>query len=111
VALDGFTFMDVHQWRADCMVRIADIWNSHGEVLRAVRLWKAARPLFERSSQNKDIAQIDVKLAMVETSILAHYERQLLQLAELNVPTASNQDPSSEEQDHELVDRTGTEES
>jgi tetratricopeptide (TPR) repeat protein len=25
VALDGLTFMDVHHWRADCMVQIADI--------------------------------------------------------------------------------------
>ncbi|KAJ7244116.1 hypothetical protein C8J57DRAFT_1243234 [Mycena rebaudengoi] len=59
VALDGFTFMDVHQWRADCMVRIADIWESHGEVLRALGLWKAARPLFARSSQARNVAQID----------------------------------------------------
>jgi tetratricopeptide (TPR) repeat protein len=109
VALDGFTFMDVHRWRADCMVQIADIWNSRGEVLRAVRLWKAARPLFERSSQAKDVARIDAKLARTETPILEHYERQLLQPAELNVPTAANleksQDPTSEEEDHELVGR------
>jgi tetratricopeptide (TPR) repeat protein len=109
VALDGFTFMDVHRWRADCMVQIADIWKSCGEVLRAVELWKAARPLFERSSQNRDIARIDAKLTTVEASILEHYERQLLQLAELNVPTTTNledaQDPTTEEEDHEPVDR------
>jgi hypothetical protein len=51
IALDGFAFMDVHRWKADCIARIADIWKSGGEVLRAVGLWKAARPLFERSSQ------------------------------------------------------------
>jgi ATP/maltotriose-dependent transcriptional regulator MalT len=109
VALDGFTFMDVHQWRADCMVRIADIWKRRGEVLRAVRLWKAARPFFERSSQARAVTRIDEKLVTVETSILEHYERQLLQLAELNVSTAMNlersQEPPSEEEDNELVDR------
>ncbi|KAJ7278980.1 hypothetical protein C8J57DRAFT_1573985 [Mycena rebaudengoi] len=65
VALDGFTLMDVHRWRADCMVRIADILNIRGEVMNAVELWKAARPLFERSSQMKDIIKIDAKLVEV----------------------------------------------
>ncbi|KAJ7263741.1 hypothetical protein C8J57DRAFT_1230941 [Mycena rebaudengoi] len=106
VALDGFTFMDVHQWRANCMVQIGDIWKSRGEVLRAVGLWKAARPLFQRSSQAKDMAQIDTKLAMVKASILEH-KKQLLQLPELNLPAATNlektQDPTSEEEDDELV--------
>jgi hypothetical protein len=112
VALDGFTFMDVHRWRADCMVRIADIWNGCGEVLKAVGLWKAARPLFERSSQAKDVARIDANLAKVEASILENNQRRLLQLAELNVPAEvltvtdheKDQDSASEEEDQELVD-------
>jgi hypothetical protein len=112
VALDGFTFMDVHQWRADCMVRIANIRKHCGEVLRAVGLWKAARPLFARSSQDRDVARIDANLATVEASILEHYERELLKLAELNVPTGvltttdleTSQVPASEEEDQELVD-------
>jgi hypothetical protein len=109
VALDGFTFMDVHRWRADCMVQIADIWSSCGEVSRAVELWEAARPLFERSSQARDVAQIDKKLVAVEASILEHHEKRLLQL---NVPagvlTVTNlekdQNSSSSEEDQELVD-------
>ncbi|KAJ7253210.1 hypothetical protein C8J57DRAFT_1722576 [Mycena rebaudengoi] len=71
VALDGFTFMDVHRWRADCMVRIGDIQNNHGEVIKAIELWKTARPLFERSSQMKDVIKIDTKLAEVDSAILA----------------------------------------
>ncbi|KAJ7288711.1 hypothetical protein C8J57DRAFT_1214804 [Mycena rebaudengoi] len=51
VALDGFTFMDVHRWRADCMVQIADIYEKRGEIQKSLGLWKMARPLFERSSQ------------------------------------------------------------
>jgi hypothetical protein len=64
------------------------------------------RPLFQRSSQAKDMAQIDTKLAMVKASILEH-KKQLLQLPELNLPAATNlektQDPTSEEEDDELV--------
>ncbi|KAJ7292131.1 hypothetical protein C8J57DRAFT_1212532 [Mycena rebaudengoi] len=86
VALDGFTFMDVHRWRADCMVRIAGIMNNRGEVMKTVELWKTARPLFERSSQTKDIAQIDAKLAEVDPVVLAGYEEQLQRLSELHAP-------------------------
>ncbi|KAJ7245539.1 hypothetical protein C8J57DRAFT_1679566 [Mycena rebaudengoi] len=86
VALDGFTFMDVHRWRADCMVRIADILNNRGEVMNAVELWKAARPLFKRSSQMKDIFNIDAKLAAVDS---VEYEEQLQQLSELHVPASA----------------------
>jgi hypothetical protein len=52
------------------MVQIADILNNCGEVLKAVEMWKAARPLFERSSQMLDIIKIDVKLAEVDSAIL-----------------------------------------
>ncbi|KAJ7257841.1 hypothetical protein C8J57DRAFT_1516717 [Mycena rebaudengoi] len=86
VALDGFTFMDIHRWRADCMVRIADILNTQGEVMKAIELWKAARPLFERSSQTKDIIRIDANLATVDFSVLAASEKQLQQLKKLHVP-------------------------
>ncbi|KAJ7279880.1 hypothetical protein C8J57DRAFT_1566856 [Mycena rebaudengoi] len=89
VALDGFTFMDVHRWLADCMVQIADIESNHGEATKAVDLWKAARPLFERSSQMKDIVRIDAKLAEVDCAILAKYEEQLQHLSELHVPLSA----------------------
>ncbi|KAJ7212812.1 hypothetical protein C8J57DRAFT_1603973, partial [Mycena rebaudengoi] len=85
VALDGFTFMDVHRWRADCMVRIADILNSHGEVMKAVGLWKSARPLFKRSSQMKDVTKLDEKLAEVDSAVLVEYEEKLQHLSELHV--------------------------
>jgi hypothetical protein len=70
LALYGFTSMDIHRWKADCMVRIADIENNRGETVKAVELWKAARPLFERSSQVKAITQIDAKLAEVNVTVL-----------------------------------------
>ncbi|KAJ7218200.1 hypothetical protein C8J57DRAFT_1482861 [Mycena rebaudengoi] len=86
VALDGFTFMDVHRWRADCMVRIADILQGRGKAIKAVGLWKTARPLFERSSQMKDVIKIDTKIAEVDSAVLDEYEEQLQHLSELHVP-------------------------
>ncbi|KAJ7896649.1 hypothetical protein B0H14DRAFT_450539 [Mycena olivaceomarginata] len=51
VALVGFTYMDVHRSRAECMIRLGDISSRHGDLLKAVELWESARPLFERSCQ------------------------------------------------------------
>jgi tetratricopeptide (TPR) repeat protein len=108
VALDGFTLMDVHRWRADCKVRIADILNSRGESTKAVELWKAARPLFEQSSQIKDVTKLDEKLAQVDPTVLADYEKNLLQLAELQVPvnTPDKEEDQEEEEEEEEKDKS-----
>jgi tetratricopeptide (TPR) repeat protein len=65
VALDGFTQMDVHRSKAECMVRLGDISNLTGNPLEAVKLWEAARPLFERSSQGKQLVDLNTKLAVL----------------------------------------------
>ncbi|KAJ7796270.1 hypothetical protein B0H14DRAFT_2620107 [Mycena olivaceomarginata] len=62
VALEGFTQMDVHQSRAECMRTIGDVYARHGDLSRAREKWEAARPLFERSEQKKEVAKIDEKL-------------------------------------------------
>jgi hypothetical protein len=105
VALDGFTFMDVHHWRADCMVRTADIWNSRGEVMKAVRFWKAARPLLERSSQMKDMIKLDAKLAEVDSAaVLVEYEEKFQHLSELCVPGCAPDEKYVEEDKEEEKD-------
>ncbi|KAJ7217616.1 hypothetical protein C8J57DRAFT_1537603 [Mycena rebaudengoi] len=101
VALDGFTFMDAHRWRADCMVRIANILNNRGEVMKAVELWKAARPLFERSFQMKDITCIDAKLVEVDSAVLAEYEEQLQHLSELHVSVSAPEEAFIVEEEYE----------
>jgi tetratricopeptide (TPR) repeat protein len=63
VALDGFTQMDVHCSKAECMVRLGDISKLNGDELKAVELWETARPLFQRSSQMRQLAHLDEKLA------------------------------------------------
>ncbi|KAJ7115227.1 hypothetical protein C8R44DRAFT_794269, partial [Mycena epipterygia] len=55
--------MDVHRGRGDCMLRLGDIAKNRGDLVKAAELWKEARPLFEKSSQAKDMAKIDTRLA------------------------------------------------
>lgn len=62
VALEGFTQMDVHCSRAECMLHLGDISNLQGNSIKAVEFWETARPLFERSSQAKQLAHIDERL-------------------------------------------------
>lgn len=63
VALEGFTQMDVHCSRAECMLRLGDIISQKGDLLKAVDLWKTARPLFDRSSQVNQTAEIYRRLS------------------------------------------------
>jgi tetratricopeptide (TPR) repeat protein len=63
IALDGFTQMDVHRSRAECMIQLGDISKLNGDELKAAELWETARPLFEWSSQGRQLADLDVKLA------------------------------------------------
>jgi tetratricopeptide (TPR) repeat protein len=62
IALENLTFMDVHRWRADCMMYIAQIYQSRGNIDQAVELWMEARPLFQRTAQRKDVTLVDAKL-------------------------------------------------
>jgi tetratricopeptide (TPR) repeat protein len=66
VALEGFTYMDVHRSRAQCMLRLGDLANERGDLAEAVELWNTARPLFECSLQCKDVAKIEARLVAVE---------------------------------------------
>jgi tetratricopeptide (TPR) repeat protein len=84
VALQGFTQMDVHCSRAECMLRLGDISKGNRNLLKAVELWGTARPLFERSSQAKQVEHVDERLAGVEKNILEQYRTNLAHLAELN---------------------------
>ncbi|KAJ6600499.1 hypothetical protein DFH09DRAFT_1128368 [Mycena vulgaris] len=64
VALDGFTQMDVHRSRAECMLGLGNISKLQGDLAQAEELWKKARTLFERSSQAKQVTHIDGILAL-----------------------------------------------
>ncbi|KAJ7467455.1 hypothetical protein FB451DRAFT_1258596 [Mycena latifolia] len=64
LALNGFNEMDIHRSRAECMLKLGDIAAKfHGDSSKAVEHWERARRLFERSSQEKQLVQIDERLA------------------------------------------------
>ncbi|KAF8197784.1 hypothetical protein K438DRAFT_1759905 [Mycena galopus ATCC 62051] len=84
-ALEGFTQMDVHHSRAKGMLCLGDLADKAGHTSEAINLRKSARPLFERSLQTKDVAQIDSRLATVE---MAH-QKALVQLKTLHAPVQS----------------------
>ncbi|KAJ7896620.1 hypothetical protein B0H14DRAFT_3604920 [Mycena olivaceomarginata] len=98
VALEGFTYMDVHHSRGECMLRLGDISNSHGDQLKAVALWHTARLLFERSSQAKDVQCIDERLASIGSDALEQHKENIARLVELNVPSSNPCNIEDEEQ-------------
>jgi tetratricopeptide (TPR) repeat protein len=89
VALVGFTYMDVHQSRAECMIRLGDIASRHGDLLKVVELWKSARPLFERSSQVKEVQCIDERLSCVDSNILDHHRENIAHLVRFDIPSGN----------------------
>ncbi|KAJ7859177.1 hypothetical protein B0H14DRAFT_3135276 [Mycena olivaceomarginata] len=52
--------------RAQCMIRLGDLANKQKHISKAISLWQTAQPLFERSFQATDVAQIDVRLSAAE---------------------------------------------
>jgi tetratricopeptide (TPR) repeat protein len=104
LALDGFTQMDVHRSRAECMVRLGAISNLDGDGLKAATLWGAARPLFERSSQGKQLAELDAKLAGLSHNQAPEVQQEILdRLSDIHAPTehlaqlSGTESPSSTE--------------
>ncbi|KAJ7818650.1 hypothetical protein B0H13DRAFT_1922174 [Mycena leptocephala] len=67
-------FQDCLNSIAQCLLRLGDLARNTGDLSQAVDLWTTARPLFERSSQAKDIAQIDARLVAIQHNqqVLAH---------------------------------------
>ncbi|KAJ7620764.1 hypothetical protein DFH06DRAFT_1233685, partial [Mycena polygramma] len=101
VALEGFTCMDVHRSRAECMLHLGDIFKGRGDLLKAVELWDMARPLFERSSQGKQVKKVDERLASVGDGLLEQHRKSLALLAELKAPTAMIQEEEDDVSDIE----------
>jgi hypothetical protein len=83
-ALEGFTHMDVHRSRAECMLRLGDISKQGGNMLSAKEYWTTARLLFERSSQVNEVTCIDERVLEVENAGLPD---SLGRLTELSAPT------------------------
>ncbi|KAJ7693991.1 hypothetical protein B0H16DRAFT_1904483 [Mycena metata] len=96
VALDGFTYMDVHRSRAECMIRLGDMAKKNGDLLKALELWETAKPLFERSSQAKRVQDIDERVSGISEETKEQHQKNLARLAELNVPAGKVEEVDSD---------------
>ncbi|KAJ7481809.1 hypothetical protein FB451DRAFT_1170954 [Mycena latifolia] len=47
LCLDGFTLMDIHKARGECLFHLGDLLKNEGNVINAARCWEQALPLFE----------------------------------------------------------------
>jgi hypothetical protein len=92
VALEGFTQMDVHCSRAECVLRLGDISMGNSNMLKAVELWETAKLLFERSNQAKQVEHVNQRLAGVSENVLKQHRKNLVRLAELNPPSGTVED-------------------
>ncbi|KAJ6518023.1 hypothetical protein C8R47DRAFT_1189442 [Mycena vitilis] len=79
VALEGFTRMDVHRSRAQCLLRLGDLANEKGNLAQAVELWSEARTLFKKPTQARDVAEIDSRI-----EALGDNQKALVQLVKLH---------------------------
>jgi polyhydroxyalkanoate synthesis regulator phasin len=66
------------------MLRLGDLSKSHDDLLKAVEFWEAARPLFERSSQTKQVQCISERVANISKDVLKQHRNNLARLEELN---------------------------
>ncbi|KAJ6576969.1 hypothetical protein DFH09DRAFT_1077922 [Mycena vulgaris] len=89
VALEGFTQMDVHRSRAECMLQLGYISKDNGDILKATEHWRRARSLFEWSSQVKQVALIDEELLSITGDVHGEYTRSLPHLSDIHVPSAT----------------------
>ncbi|KAJ7856997.1 hypothetical protein B0H13DRAFT_1902417 [Mycena leptocephala] len=105
VALEGFTEMDVHRSRAECVLRLGDISMGHGDLLKAVEFWERARPLFERSSQAKQVQHINERLAGISKDVLEQHRNNLAHLAELNAPAGTVEELEDDLSDIKELDK------
>ncbi|KAJ6533275.1 hypothetical protein DFH09DRAFT_1284454 [Mycena vulgaris] len=89
VALEGFTQMDVHRSRAECMLQLGYISKENGDVLKAAEYWRSARSLFEQSSQAKKVALIDEELLSITGGVLEEHTMSLKLLSDIHAPNAA----------------------
>jgi tetratricopeptide (TPR) repeat protein len=77
-ALDGFIYLDVHRWRADCLKGLGDIAKTQGDITAATALWREAIPFYERSLQGNSIEELNQCLAEHQQDLTADVSASLL---------------------------------
>lgn len=88
LALKGFTDMDVHLGRAECMHRLGELSMQQKDFSAALEFWKEARPLFERSSQMEQVVLVDAKITTISERLSTAHKEKLGCLSELHLPSS-----------------------
>jgi hypothetical protein len=86
VAMQGFTNLDIHRSKAECMVHLGDNSVRNGVFLEAVEHWTTARLLFERSSQPKQVTDMEERLAGITQDMQEQHSKKLVLLSSLHAP-------------------------
>ncbi|KAJ7715733.1 hypothetical protein B0H16DRAFT_496352, partial [Mycena metata] len=102
IALHGFTYMDVHRSRAECMIRLGDMAKKNGDLLKALELWEIAKPLFEHSLQAKRVQDIDERVGSISEETKEQHRKNLARLAKLNVPAGKVEEVDSDTEEFGL---------
>jgi hypothetical protein len=69
------------------MLHLGEISQQKGDFEEAISSFKAARPLFERSSQVKDVEHVDSLVISLEEEIERGHSTKVAYLSTLDVPT------------------------
>jgi gas vesicle protein len=77
----------------------------HSDPLKAVEFWEAAKPLFEWSSQAKQVQSINERLASISKDVLKQHRNNLAHLAELNAPAGTVEELEDDLSDIEDLDK------
>jgi hypothetical protein len=67
-------------------------------MLKAVEFWSTAQPLFERSSQAKQVQHVNGRLACIGSDVLERHKQNIARLVELKVPSGNPCNIEDEEQ-------------
>ncbi|KAJ7775413.1 hypothetical protein B0H16DRAFT_1450042 [Mycena metata] len=67
--------MDIHRSKAECMLHLGEISEQRGDFPGALQLWEQAKPLFERSSQRRQLALVDEKISGIQPYLEADQQR------------------------------------
>jgi hypothetical protein len=77
----------------------------HGDPSKAVKFWERARPLFECSSQVKQVQHINERLAGISEDVLEQHRNNLAHLAELNALAGTVEELEDDLSDIEDLDK------
>jgi hypothetical protein len=86
----------------------AQTWRhflGYSDPLKSVEFWEAARPLFECSSQAKQVQGINERLAGISNDVLEQHRTNLAHLAELNAPAGTVEELEDNLSDIEDLDK------